>query len=173
MRDMKILITGSTGLAAALTSVYSDHSVTQVSKTSGFDINCIDHWGEQYLNHDCVFNCAYDGFGQIAVLEFFYTRWKIYSDKQIINIGSKVITHKRLSGDYNYWSYRLHKQTLQQAVDTMLLDAVCDIKIVNPGPIDTPMIQQHQCSKFDPAALAKKIRSITEDRSIKRVDLWL
>lgn len=174
MCKMKILITGSTGLATALSNVYADHLITQVSRASGFDINCIDQWGKNFLDQDCVFNCAYDGFAQVAVLEFFYNQWKMFSNKQIINIGSRVVTHKRLgANDHNYWSYRLHKQTLQQAVNAMLLDATCDIKIVNPGPIDTLMIQQHQCVKFDPMVLAKKIRSITEDRSVKRVDLWL
>jgi hypothetical protein len=54
-----------------------------------------------------------------------------------------------------------------------LLDAKCDIKSINPGPINTPMIQHHQCVKFDPVELSQKIRSIAEDRTIKRVDLWL
>ena len=173
LHNMKILITGSTGLAAALSQAYADHSVTQVSRTTGFDINYVDQWGHQFLDQDCVFNCAYGGFGQVYVLEFFYNHWKALVNKQIINIGSRSITHQRLDADHSYWPYRQHKQSLQQAADAMLSDAQCDIKMVNPGPIDTPMIQHHQCTKFDPAVLAQKIRTITQDRSIKRVDLWL
>jgi NAD(P)-dependent dehydrogenase (short-subunit alcohol dehydrogenase family) len=173
LRDMKILITGSTGLAAALAQEFSDHLVTTVSKSNGFNINAIDQWGHQFLDQDCVFNCAYDGFGQVSVLEFFYNHWKTIPNKQIINIGSRAITHKRLDAENGYWPYRQHKQSLQQAVDAMLLDAKCDIKSINPGPINTPMIQHHQCVKFDPVELSQKIRSITEDRTIKRVDLWL
>lgn len=170
---MKILITGFTGLSSALSKVYVDHSVTQVSRSTGFDINCVDQWGHQFLDQDCVFNCAYNGFGQLSVLEFFYSHWKTIPNKQIINIGSRCITHNRLDADHSYWPYQQHKQSLQQAVDAMLLDAHCDIKIVNPGPIDTTMTQHHQCPKFAPDMLAHKIRSITEDRNIKRVDLWI
>jgi hypothetical protein len=56
---MKILITGTTGLANALGKIYVDHDVTLVSRAGGFDINGIDQWGTQFLNHDCVFNCEY------------------------------------------------------------------------------------------------------------------
>jgi hypothetical protein len=170
---MKILITGSRGLAQGLSSVYADCSVTSISRSTGHDINEIAVWGKDFLDHDYVFNCAYDGFGQVSVLEFFYNHWKNISNKHIINIGSRAITYKRLDAGNGYWPYRQHKQSLQQAVDAMLLDAQCDIKIVNPGPVDTPMIQHHQCTKFNPVQLAHKIRSISEDRSIKRVDLWL
>ena len=170
---MKILITGTTGLARALSHAYMDHSVTSVSRSGRFDINCIDQWGHQFLDRDCVFNCAYDGFGQVAVLEFFYKHWKNDPAKQIINIGSRSITFKRLDAELGYWPYRQHKLALQQAVDAMLLDAKCDIKIVNPGPIDTPMVATHQCAKFDPTELADKIKIFAADKSLKRVDLWV
>ena len=169
---MKILITGTTGLANALGDAYIDHSVTLVSRSGGFDINNIAQWGAEFLDCDCVFNCAYDGFGQVAVLEFFHKHWKNDPTKQIINIGSRSITFKRLDADLGYWPYRQHKLALQQAVDAMLLDALCDIKIVNPGPIDTPMIASHHCVKFDPFELAIKIKAIAADPALKRVDLW-
>lgn len=170
---MKILITGTTGLADALNCAYSNHSVKLVSRSGNFDINNVDQWGYQFLDYDCVFNCAYDGFGQVAVLEFFYKHWKTNPLKKIINIGSRSITFKRLDTELGYWPYRQHKLALQQAVDAMLLDAVCDIKIINPGPIDTPMIAAHQCVKFNPDELAAKIKTIAEDTTIKRVDLWV
>jgi len=170
---MKILITGTTGLAHALSHAYMDHSVTSVSRSGSFDINCIDQWGHQFLDRDCVFNCAYDGFGQVAVLEFFYKHWKNNPAKQIINIGSRSITFKRLDAELGYWPYRQHKLALQQAVDAMLLDAKCDIKIINPGPMDTPMVATHQCAKFNPAELAAKIKTFAADTTLKRVDLWV
>lgn len=170
---MKILITGTKGLAYALGDAYIDHSVTLVSRSGGFNINDINQWGHKFLVYDCVFNCAYDKFGQVSVLEFFYQHWKNDPAKQIINIGSRCITYKRLDPDLGYWPYRQHKQSLQQAVDAMLLDALCDIKIINPGPIDTPMISAHQCVKFNTNELASKIKTIVADPAIKRVDLWL
>jgi NAD(P)-dependent dehydrogenase (short-subunit alcohol dehydrogenase family) len=170
---MNILITGTRGLAAALGNAYIDHSVTLVSRSNGYDIHDIQRWGPEFLDQDCVFNCAYDGFAQLAVLEFFHQHWKNQSHKQIINIGSRSITYRRLDSDSGYWPYRQHKQALQSAVDAMLLDSYCDIKIINPGPIDTDMIAHQQCQKFDTTVLANKIKSIVSDPTIKRVDLWL
>lgn len=170
---MNILITGTSGLAQALRNAYNDHSVTLVSRSGGFDIHDIEHWGAEFLDRDCVFNCAYNGFGQLTVLEFFYKHWKNHPHKQIITIGSRSIMYPRLDPDLGYWPYRLHKQSLQSAVDAMLLDARCDIKIINPGPIDTDMIAHHDCVKMDVSWLANKIKGIATDPCIKRVDLWL
>lgn len=170
---MNILITGTRGLASSLGKTYADQSVTLVSKSSGHNIHNIQQWGPEFLDFDCVFNCAYDGFGQVSVLEFFYQHWKNQSNKQLINIGSRAITYKRLDNELGYWPYRQHKQALQSAVDAMLLDAKCDIKIINPGPIDTDMIAHHQCAKYNPDSLASKIKTIASDPDIKRVDLWL
>jgi NAD(P)-dependent dehydrogenase (short-subunit alcohol dehydrogenase family) len=170
---MKVLITGTRGLASALGNAYVDHSVTLVSQSRGYNIHDIQRWGTEFLDHDCVFNCAYDEFGQVTVLEFFYQHWKNTCDKQIINIGSRSIMYRRLDNKLGYWPYRQHKQALQSAVDAMLLDAKCDIKIINPGPIDTDMIAHHQCVKYDPNVLAERIKMVVSNPDIKRVDLWL
>lgn len=171
---MKILITGQRGLAYELGQVYApDHSVYLVSKSNGFDINRVDVWGSQFLDHDCVFNCAYDGFGQVKVLEFFYQHWQHDHTKSIITIGSRAVTFPRTEGEQGYWPYRLHKQALQQAHDAMLCYAKCHMTIINPGPIDTDMIRHVDCAKFDAGILANKIQQIVSDASMKRVDLWL
>ena len=170
---MKILITGTQGLAQALGDVYVDHDVTLVSRSSGFDIVDIDHWGQEFLEYDCVFNNAYYGLAQVGVLEFFYNHWKNDSNKKIITIGSRAITHKRIEAESGYWAYRLHKQALQLAHDAMLLDAKCDMKIINPGPIDTDMLKHIDTVKMSPYDLACKIKNIVDDLSLKRVDLWL
>ena len=170
---MKILITGTKGLAKALGEVYADQSVTLVSRSNGTDINNVDQWGPNFLHYDCVFNCAYDGFAQVSVLEFFYQNWKNNPDKKIITIGSRTITYKRSDPESGYWAYRLHKQALQQAHDSMLLDTKCDMKIINPGPVDTDMIRHLDCVKLDTLTLANTIKNIAADASIKRVDLWL
>jgi hypothetical protein len=169
---MKILITGTRGLASALGDAYIDHSVTLVSRSSGHDIHDIQRWGPEFLDQDCVFNCAYDGFAQVNVLEFFYNHWKHDVNKQIVSIGSRTITFKRSENESGYWAYRLHKQALQQAHDSMLLDAKCDMKIINPGPVDTDMIRHLNCVKLDIATLANTIKNIAADATLKRVDLW-
>jgi len=170
---MKILITGTRGLAEELGKVYADHSVTLVSRSAGFDINCIQQWGFEFLDMDCVFNCAYDGFAQVNVLEFFYNHWQNNTAKQIITIGSRAVFFKRSEPESGYWAYRLHKQALQQAHDSMLSTAKCDMKIINPGPIDTDMIQHLNCVKINPATLANSIKTIVNDATLKRVDLWV
>lgn len=170
---MKILITGSRGLAQALSNVYAGHIVTPVSKSTGFDINDVEQWGNKFLDYDCVFNCAYDGFAQIKVLEFFFKHFGDDPTKKIVTIGSRVITHPRTNNQQGYWDYRLHKQALQQAHDAMLITAQCDLKIINPGPIDTDMVAHIECVKLDPAVLAASIKNIVADPTIKRIDLWV
>jgi NAD(P)-dependent dehydrogenase (short-subunit alcohol dehydrogenase family) len=170
---MRILITGAKGLARALGDTYIDHEVTLVSRSSGFNIADINLWGQEFLEYDCVFNNAYDGFLQIGVLEFFYNHWKNNYNKKIITIGSRAITYKRTEVESGYWAYRLHKQALQQAHDAMLLDAKCDMKIINPGPIDTDMIKHLDTVKLDTGDLANKIKNIVSDSTLKRIDLWL
>jgi len=169
---MKILITGTRGLAYELSKAYINHEVTLVSRSTGVDVNNIDHWGHEFLEYDRVFNCAYDKFAQVNVLEFFYNHWKHDVNKQIVSIGSRTITFRRSENESGYWAYRLHKQALQQAHDSMLLDAKCDMKIINPGPVDTDMIRHLNCVKLDTPALANTIKNIAADATIKRVDLW-
>lgn len=170
---MKILITGVRGLAHSLGDAYVDHEVRLVSRSGGYDIAKVDHWGDEFLDYDCVFNNAYDGFAQVGVLEFFYNHWKHNYCKKIITIGSRAITYKRTETESGYWAYRVHKQALQQAHDAMLLDAKCDMKIINPGPIDTDMIRHLNTVKMSPDVVAHKIRDIVNDPTLKRIDLWL
>lgn len=172
---MKILITGTRGIAKALASVYNDHHPVMVSRSTGHDINSIHQWGDQFLSFDMIFNCAYDGFAQVKVLEYFYAHWQHRAEKTLVNIGSKVITHPRLEQgqDLQYWPYRLHKQTLQLTHDTMAKCAVCRMLLVNPGAVDTDMIAHLNIEKMSPLDLAHKIQHYVTDTAIKRVDLWL
>lgn len=172
---MKILLTGSDGLAKGISRNLSTHQVITVSRRTGHNINQIQEWGHQFLDSDMVINCAYDGFGQVSVLEFFYDKWKNDAAKSIINIGSRVTLCPRLEieKDQEYWPYRLHKQTLEQAWAKMLR-CPCDVKLINPGPIDTDMTKHITgIQKFDVNNLGAMIASVIFDRAIKRLDLWL
>jgi hypothetical protein len=170
---VKILITGTRGLAQALGNAYQDHAVTLVSKSNGFDINYIEQWGIEFLDYDYVFNCAYDGFAQIKVLEFFFQHFNGDPTKKIISVGSRVISQPRSGAEVGYWDYRLHKQALQQAHDSMWSTAKCDMKIVNPGPIDTDMMKHVSCAKLDADSLAQTIKNMVSDPNLKRLDLWV
>jgi hypothetical protein len=172
---MKILITGTKGLAKELAFVYADYNVTTVSKSTGHNILQINNWGVDFLNYDLVFNCAYSGIGQQLVLEYFHHHWQYDSTKSIITIGSKVITQPRsdLAMANNYWPYRIHKQTLQTMHDSMWPTARCDLKIINPGAFDSAMVAHLDVEKLSLHELAIRIKKYTEDPVIKRVDLWL
>jgi hypothetical protein len=172
---MKILITGTQGLAPHIATVYgADHCVC-VSRSTGHNINFINTWGDRFLDFDMVFNCAYGDGGQLAVLEYFFHHWQSCKEKSIITIGSKVITQPRveLELDHEYWPYRHHKCSLQIMHDRMLTTAQCNMKIINPGVLDTDMARTLSAKKMSPLDLAKKIQDIVNDPTIKRVDLWL
>jgi hypothetical protein len=170
---MKILITGSTGLAQELAFVYGIHEVTLVSLSTGHDILKIEEWGVDFLEYDLVFNCAYSGIGQQLVLEYFYHHWQSNATKSIITIGSKIITQPRVDPTNNYWPYRIHKKTLQAMHDDMWPTALCDLKIINPGAFDSAMTAHHTVPKLSLFELAIRIKKYAEDLIIKRVDLWL
>jgi len=172
---MKILITGTKGLAQQLASVYKEHDVTNVSLVTGHDIHKINEWGHQFLEYDCIFNCAYNGVGQQLVLEYFYQHWKFDSSKSIVTIGSKAVTQPSadITLGNSYWPYCIHKQTLQLMYDNMWHTACCDLKIINPGAFDTAMVAHLDIAKFSLYDLANRIKDITNDSALKRVDLWL
>jgi hypothetical protein len=170
---MKILITGTKGLAQELSFVYADHDVVTVSQSTGHDILKIDEWGVDFLECDLVFNCAYSGIGQQLVLEYFHHHWKSDSTKSIVTIGSKVITQPRADGSTGYWPYLSHKQTLQSMHDSMWPTAHCDLKIINPGAFDSDMVAHLDIPKISLYELAIRIKKYVEDPVTKRVDLWL
>ena len=170
---MKILITGTKGLAQELAFVYADHDVVTVSQSTSHDILKINEWGVVFLEYDLVFNCAYSGIGQQLVLEYFYHHWKSNTTKSIVTIGSKVITQPRADGSAGYWPYRIHKQTLQSMHDSMWPTAHCDLKIINPGAFDSVMVAHLDVPKINLYELAIRIKKHVEDPVTKRVDLWL
>jgi len=170
---MKILITGTRGLAKSLADEYANHTVTAVSKSTGHNIKNIHNWGSIYLDYDLVFNCAYHEYSQISVLEFFFDHWKNDVSKTIVSIGSKAIYGSRIENTQDYWAYRTHKIALQSAHDNMLTTAKCDIKIFNPGPVDTEMIAHHNIPKYSTKELATVIKKLVAIPTIKRTDLWI
>lgn len=173
--DMKILLTGTTGLSLAIKNhIKQQHSVTAVSKSTGHDILKIKKWGGDYVDQDAVINCAYDCYGQLEVLEFFYNQWKNDSKKIIVNVGSIVSdyaqTEKHL--DFVYSNYRLQKQSLQLAFQKMSRDTLCDIKLINPGPVDTAMVDHLKCKKLTVDHVASRISWLLTQPDVKRLDLW-
>lgn len=172
---MKVVITGTTGLANALYKALSpDNEVVCISRSTGQDIKLASEWCRTFADFGCCINCAYDDQGQLTVLESFYHMWQDDSSKTIINIGSKVASYARTETDKDhlYFRYRVNKQALQLAFESMCNTARCDIKLINPGPIDTEMTSHLNVNKLNTDTLAQQIVDIMNYPHIKRVDLW-
>lgn len=170
---MKIVITGTEGIGSALYDAFkNEHEVSMISRRTGHDIKNVSLWGDNFINYDMLINNAYDGFHQVDVLNYFYNIWQNDPNKKIINIGSRCITYKR-SDHPAVWTYRQHKQALQTAVDSMMSTAKCDIKIINPGVVDTKMSSGVNDLKFSTKEIADRIKSYSQDPTLKRIDLWL
>lgn len=174
---MNILITGTTGLAQALKQeLDKDHNVTCVSRSTGHNIKDVLTWGPSFYHYDVCINSAYDQWAQVSVLEQFYYAWRDDPSKQIVNIGSSIIDYARIEREkeYEYMNYKIHKQALQSAFYKLVKLSKCDIKLINPGAIDTAMIQHlNFAEKMTPAFVAEKIVDIMKETSFKKVDLWL
>jgi hypothetical protein len=173
IENKKILITGQKGIAERLCHHLGQHNVVTCIGRD-IDANRVKEWGETFLDFDIVINNAYDQWCQIAVLEYFFSRWRLQRDRMIVNIGSMVADYCRVvrSHDADYWPYRLHKQALQSAFQKMCQNASCDIKLINPGPTATDMTHTLDCVKMSTDDLAQKIIWCMEQPEIRRIDLW-
>jgi NAD(P)-dependent dehydrogenase (short-subunit alcohol dehydrogenase family) len=171
---MKILITGERGLAAALVNTWHRHHVVSTNQQN-YNIQDVKVWASDFANFDICINCAYDSWHQITVLEQFYSLWQNDSKKIIVNIGSNSASYSRteLDKEHEYSPYRLHKQALELCFNKLVKNAKCNIKLINPGPIDTDMVSHLQCIKMSPAHIADRIAWLIDQPDIKRLDLWL
>jgi len=172
---MNILITGTSGLAQALANQLEQaHTVTQISRATGHDIHNVKAWGPNFYHYDVCVNCAYDQWAQVTVLEQFFYAWQDDPKKQIINIGSSIVDYTRIEKEkeYEYMSYRIHKSALQQAFTKFVKLGKCDIKLINPGAIDTQMIAHLDVKKMSAEFVAKEVIQTMTKPHIKRVDLW-
>jgi len=173
--DKKILITGDSGLAGSLRKLLSStNTVTCVSRNTGYDVKDIASWFDQFSDHDIMINNAYQDWCQIKVLEHVWQIWSDHAAHMIVNIGSTASDYVRTETDKDaqYWPYRLHKQSLQACFQKIVRLGSCDVKLINPGPIDTKMVSHLDCAKMSPDWLAEKIIWIMQQPEIKRVDLW-
>jgi hypothetical protein len=173
---MNILITGKKGLADGLKKVYESdkNNLVQVISRPDFDIHNVSSWGEMFVDSDLLYNCAYDNDGQLKVLECFARLWSDDPSKTIVTIGSMSADYPRLEieKNQNFWMYRYHKKILQEAVRDLRSECHCDLRIYNPGAIDTQMIKHLSVPKYNILTLAHQIKQLTEMSGLKRVDLW-
>jgi len=171
---MKILITGKRGLSAALINTLTQHHIHSTDQQN-YNIQQVKDWAAEFVDFDVCINCAYDSWHQVSVLEEFNAMWKDDSSKTIVNIGSIVSSYSRTEVDkeHEYSPYRLHKQALELCFNKLVRVSKCNIKLVNPGPIDTSMISHLTCTKMSAAHVAERISWLINQPDIKRLDLWL
>jgi len=171
---MKVLVTGTGGLSSAIANVYHDNSIFCTSRSAGYYLEQVDTWGINFLDYDIVFNCAYSDVGQLKVLKFFSEYWKNDSSKKIVNIGSIVADYPRTETEKerDFFEYRYSKQSLQQAFSDIARSCVCDLRLINLGPVDTDMTRHLDCNKLDKDYCAASIRKIVEQTKFKRIDFW-
>lgn len=174
MTHNRVLITGSTGLAAGVFRAFdADHAVTVVSRSNGYNINNVAEWADQFLDYEILINCAYSSWSQVQVLETFCQLWDT-DTKTIVNIGSMVTDYSRTETDrdHEYFPYRLHKRALQDAFSRLVKTSNCNLKLINPGMIDTSMVSHLSGNKMTVDQVAKHVRMLVDNKEIKRLDLW-
>jgi nucleoside-diphosphate-sugar epimerase len=170
---MKILLTGHTsGLGSAIAKKIS---VIGVSRTNNYNIANVNEWAQEFADCDLLINNAYDKNYQVSVLEEFFKMWSHNRNKQVINIGSYVADYTRtdVQRDHLYWDYRLNKKMLQEACKQMSRSYAWDCKIINFGPIDTPMSDLITCDKINVDEAADKVLHLIKDRNVKRLDYFI
>lgn len=167
---MKIIVTGTRGLAKSLQTL--PHEVICLGRE--FDISRVREWAESFVDADCLVNCAYNQFDQVTVLETFANLWRDNKNKIIINVGSAVADYTRseLLKDHEYWPYRVHKQALQSSFNRLTKECSCAVKLINPGAIDTDMIQHLTVPKMSVEQVTQYVNQLITDPVLKRIDLW-
>lgn len=130
---MKIAITGSTGLAAAIAGALQDHKIS-TPRIDDIIMNGTNFWGFDYdnSNHvDVLINHAHRDFDQTKILDIAYRSWKNDKSKYIINISSRA-SKPNISKGY---MYATQKASLNFLTDTLVYnsDKLCRITTINLG----------------------------------------
>ena len=130
---MKIAITGTTGLTAAIAGALQDHTIS-TPRVEDITMNGIHWWGFDYNNSnhvDVLINHAHRGFRQTEILMHTYDAWKHDSSKYIINISSRAAQPNISKG----YMYATQKASLNFLTDTLVYnsDKQCRITTINLG----------------------------------------
>ena len=130
---MKIAITGTTGLAAAIAGALQDHTIS-TPRVEDITMNGIHWWGFNYdnPNHvDVLINHAHRGFRHTEILMHTYEAWKHDKTKYIINISSRAAQPNISKG----YMYATQKASLNFLTNTLVYnsDKQCRITTINLG----------------------------------------
>ncbi len=130
---MKIAITGSTGLAAAIAGALQDHKIS-TPRIDDIIMNGTNFWGFDYdnSNHvDVLINHAHRDFDQTKILDIAYRSWKNDKSKYIINISSRAHQPNISKGHM----YAAQKASLNHLTNNLVYnsDKLCRISTINLG----------------------------------------
>tara|TARA_B100001564_G_scaffold180858_1_gene151903 strand:+ start:899 stop:1477 length:579 start_codon:yes stop_codon:yes gene_type:complete len=130
---MKIAITGSTGLAAAIAGALQDHKIS-TPRIDDIIMNGTNFWGFDYdnSNHvDVLINHAHRDFDQTKILDIAYRSWKNDKSKYIINISSRAHQPNISKGHM----YAAQKASLNHLTNNLVYnsDKLCRITTINLG----------------------------------------
>lgn len=168
------MITGTKGIAKAISSSLPDCEVTAVSKSTGYDIVQWQSWIPEFYEHDVFINNAQEHYHQAEILVHLAQHWQSHANKIIINIGSTVANYPRSHGcDSKFDLYRSGKRLLQDSFDQLVRNCECRLVLINPGPTDTDMMKGKDVAKMTPETVAQHVVWCINHREIKRLDLWL
>lgn len=174
---MKIVITGHTsGIGDACYRHFKQHfTVVGLSRENGFDIKYPELIYSQAHDADVLINNAYSDHYQIGILEYFFSAWQSQKNKTIITVGSYCTDYPRIerSMDTEPWPYRDHKRSLEQKFrELSLTEHACNIQLIKPGPVDTPMIKTLDCVKISADAIAVTIGVMLAQPKIKELTIY-
>lgn len=126
---MKVVITGASGLAAAIAGALQDCSINHVRIED--IMNCEWVWEE----NDVFINCAHLGFDQTKLLFQAYEAWKKDSSKYIINISSRAAQPNISQG----YMYSAQKASLNHLTNSLVYnsDKQCRISTINLGLLNS------------------------------------
>ena len=130
---MKIAITGTTGLAAAIAGALQDHKIS-TPRIDDIIMNGTNFWGFDYdnSNHvDVLINHAHRDFDQTKILDIAYRSWKNDKSKYIINISSRAHQPNISKGHM----YAAQKASLNHLTNNLVYnsDKLCRISTINLG----------------------------------------
>jgi len=173
----KIAITGHTsGIGKACAEVFSAHEIFGYSTSTGWDL--AEPWKimKDILRQDCdVFiNNAYYETSQSELLKQVHAHWK-NTNRTIINIGSYITDYPRLEKalDSEPWEYRDNKQDLLATFRTIAQsNTQCNVHMISPGPVDTPMIKHIDTTKMHACKVASLVNLMLETPYLKEVTLY-
>lgn len=174
---MNIAITGHTsGIGAACYQLLSkEHSVIGLSRENGVDIACPAAVFAHCKDADVLINNAHSLTHQCTLLDYFFNAWGDLNNKTIISIGSYCTDYPRIekTKDHEYWPYRDHKRMLEiRFRELSLTDHKCNLHLIKPGPVDTPMIRNLQCVKLPVEKVAQAIITILKYPEIKEMTIY-